>query len=207
VNRANPKLIGAFVIGAVALLVIGVLLLGGSKLLTERRTFVAYFEGSVKGLTVGAPVEFQGVPVGAVTDIQLQFLTAEMEFRIPVFIQIEPGRMTEVGRQVDVKGQLLKPLIERGLRAQLEMQSIVTGQLIVQLGFYPDTPIRLVGDGKVPEIPTLPTTMQQVTQNVTHALAEIRQLPIAQLIGQHVHSVEGLIPSFTAPRSRASCSV
>jgi paraquat-inducible protein B len=150
VNRANPKLIGAFVVGAVALVVIGVLLLGGAELLTAKRTLVAYFEGSVKGLNVGAPVEFQGVKVGSVTDIQLQFLTAANEFRIPVFIQIEPGQMTQVGRQVDAQGQLLKPLIERGLRAQLEMQSLVTGQLMVQLGFLPDTPIRLVGDGKVP---------------------------------------------------------
>jgi paraquat-inducible protein B len=121
-NRANPKLIGAFVIGAVALLVIGVLLLGGGKFLTQTRTFVAYFEGSVKGLNVGAPVEFEGVKVGSVTDIQLQFLTAENEFRVPVFIQIEPGRMTQVGRQIDLHGQLLKPLIARGLRAKLEMR-------------------------------------------------------------------------------------
>jgi paraquat-inducible protein B len=192
VNRANPKLIGAFVVGAVALVVVGVLLLGGSQVFTQKRTFVAYFEGSVKGLNVGAPVEFQGVPVGAVTDIQLQFLTAELEFRIPVFIQIEPGKMTQEGQPVKAEGQLLKPLIARGLRAQLEMQSFVTGQLIVQLGIYPDTPVQLVGDGKVPEIPTLPTALQQVTQNVTQALAEIRQLPIPQLIGQLVHSVEGV---------------
>jgi paraquat-inducible protein B len=199
VNRANPKLIGAFVVGAVALLVIGVLLLGGGKFLTQKRTFVAYFEGSVKGLHVGAPVEFQGVQVGSVTDIQLQFLTAENEFRVPVFIEIEPGRMTQVGRPIDLHGQLLKPLIARGLRAQLEMQSIVTGQLIVQLGFSPDTPIRLVGDGKVPEIPTLPTTMQEVTQNVTQALSEIRQLPIAHLVGQLAHSAEGLNALIRSP--------
>ena len=124
-----------------ALVVVGVLLLGGAKWLTEKRTFVAYFEGSVKGLNIGAPVEFQGVKVGSVTDIQLQFLTAEHEFRIPVFIQIEPGKMTQVGRHIECNGQLLEPLVERGLRAQLEMQSLVTGQLIVQLGFYPNTPI------------------------------------------------------------------
>jgi paraquat-inducible protein B len=131
VNRANPKVIGAFVVGALGLVVVGVLLLGGAEVPTAKPTFVAYFEGSVKGLNVGAPVEFQGVKVGSVTDIQLQFLTAEMEFRIPVFLQFEPGRMTQVGRQVDVRGQFLKPLVERGLRAQLEMQSFVTGQLIV----------------------------------------------------------------------------
>jgi paraquat-inducible protein B len=203
VNRANPKLIGAFVVGAVALAVIGVLLLGGGKFLTQKRTFVAYFEGSVKGLNVGAPVEFQGVRVGAVTDIQLQFLTAEGEFRIPVFFQIEPGKMTQVGRPIELHGQLLKPLIARGLRAQLEMQSVVTGQLAVQLGFYPDTPIRLVGDGKVPEIPTVPTMLQEVAQNVTQALTEIRQLPIAHLVGQLAHSAEGLNALIRSPEVTA----
>jgi paraquat-inducible protein B len=192
VNRANPKLIGAFVVGAVALVVVGVLLLGGTKWLTEKRTFVAYFEGSVKGLNTGAPVEFQGVRVGSVTDIQLQFLTAEMEFRIPVFLEIEPDRMTQMGRAVTLHGQLLKPLIERGLRAKLEMQSIVTGQLMVQLGFYPDTPISLVGDGKVPEIPTVPTMMQELTQALTHALTDFRDLPFPQLIGQLVETAQGL---------------
>jgi paraquat-inducible protein B len=192
VNRANPKLIGAFVVGAVALVVVGILLLGGAQWLTEKRTFVAYFEGSVKGLNAGAPVEFRGVHVGSVTDIQLQFLTAEMEFRIPVFMQIELDRMTQVGRYVEAKGQLLKPLIERGLRAKLEMQSIVTGQLMVQLDFYPDTPISLVGDGKIPEIPTVPTMMQELTQALTHALKDFRDLPFPQLIGQLVETAQGL---------------
>jgi paraquat-inducible protein B len=83
-------------------------------------------------------------------------------------------------------------MVERGLRAQLEMQSLVTGQLIVQLGFLPDTPVKLVGDGKVPEVPTAPTTMQEVTQTVTQALTEIRQLPIPQLIGQLVETAQGI---------------
>jgi phospholipid/cholesterol/gamma-HCH transport system substrate-binding protein len=183
----------------VALVVVGVLLLGGAQLLTEKRTLVAYFEGSVKGLNVGAPVEFQGVKVGSVTDIQLQFITAEMEFRIPVFIQLELDKMTQVGQQVEAKGQLLKPLIERGLRAQLEMQSMVTGQLAVQLGFYPNTPVKLVGDGKVPEIPTVPTTMQEIAQTATQALADIRQLPIPQLIGHLVESAQGLSTLIHSP--------
>jgi paraquat-inducible protein B len=176
----------------VVLVVIGILLLGGAEWLTEKQTFVAYFEGSVKGLNVGAPVEFQGVKVGSVTDIQLQFLTADMEFRIPVYLQFEPGRISQVGRHLEARGQFLKPLIARGLRAQLEMQSIVTGQLMVQLGFHPDTPVKLVGDGKVPEVPTAPTTMQEVAQNVTQALTEIRQLPIPQLIGQLAETAQGI---------------
>ena len=202
-NRANPKLIGAFVVGAVALVVIGVLLLGGAKFLTEKRTFVAYFEGSVKGLNVGAPVEFQGVKVGSVTDIQLQFLTEDMELRIPVFLQFEPGKISQVGAQVDPKRRFITPLVERGLRARLEMQSLVTGQLIVQLGFYPDTPIRLVGDGKIPEIPTVPTAMQELTQSVTHALTEFRHLPIPQLVGHLVETAQGLNTIIHSPEVKS----
>ena len=192
-QRANPKLIGAFVVGAVALVVVGVLLLGGAKWLTEKRTFVAYFEGSVKGLNVGAPVEFQGVQSG-LGDRHPAAVPHRREGVSHSGLHPDRTRQDDRGGSTHSKlhGQLLKPLVERGLRAQLEMQSLVTGQLIVQLGFHPDTPIRLVGDGKVPEIPTMPTTMQEVVQNVTQALTEIRQLPIPQLIGQLVHSAEGL---------------
>jgi paraquat-inducible protein B len=97
-----------------------------------------------------------------------------------------------VGEQVDPHRRFLKPLVERGLRAQLEMQSFVTGQLIVQLGFHPDTLVKLVGDGKIPEVSTASTTMQAVTQTVTQALTDIRQLAIPQLIGQLVETAQGL---------------
>jgi paraquat-inducible protein B len=139
------------------------------------------------------------VKVGSVTDIQLQFLTTDLQFRIPVFIEIELGRMTQVGQQLEMRGQLLKPLIERGLRAQLEMQSFVTGQLAVQLGFYPDTPIRLVGDGTIPEMPTVPTTMEEVTQSVTQALTDLRTLPIPQLIGQLADAAQGVNTIIRSP--------
>jgi paraquat-inducible protein B len=73
-KRANPAVIGGFVVGAVALFVIGVLLLGGSRFLTEQRTYVLYFEDSVEGLSIGAPVTQQGVRIGSVSDIQVQYL-------------------------------------------------------------------------------------------------------------------------------------
>jgi paraquat-inducible protein B len=96
-KRANPAVIGGFVVGAVALTVIGVLLLGVGRFLTEQRTYVLYFEDSVEGLSVGAPVTQQGVRIGSVSDIQVQYLAREGEFRIPVFIDIEPGRVKDVG--------------------------------------------------------------------------------------------------------------
>ena len=71
-RRANPTVIGAFIIGAVALIVIGLLVLGRGQFFSDTQTFVLYFDGSVKGLNIGAPVDFQGVRVGSVTDIHVQ---------------------------------------------------------------------------------------------------------------------------------------
>ena len=87
------------------------------------------------------------------------------------------------------------------------MQSLVTGQLIVQLGLHPDTPISLVGDGKVPEIPTAPTTMQEVAQNVTQALTESGNCPFRSSSVSSWKRLRASIPSFTAPKSRASFRV
>jgi paraquat-inducible protein B len=80
-RRSNPTLIGAFIVGAVALIVIGLLVFGRGQLFTEKRTYVLYFDGSVKGLNVGAPVDFQGVKIGSVTDIKVQYLPQTNEFR------------------------------------------------------------------------------------------------------------------------------
>jgi phospholipid/cholesterol/gamma-HCH transport system substrate-binding protein len=141
-QRTNPAVIGGFVVGAVALIVIGVLLLGRGRFWTEQRAFVLYFEDSVEGLSVDAPVNFQGVRIGAVTDVQVQYLTRKGEFRVPVFIDIEPGRVKEVGGEDQPREEeaFLTSLIARGLRAQLQLQSLVTGQLSVQLVFIPAPP-------------------------------------------------------------------
>ena len=91
-RQANPTLIGAFLIGAVALIVVGILVFARGQFLTEKRTFVLYFDGSIKGLKVGAPVDFQGGR-GSVTDIGVQYLGDREEFRIPVFIELEWDRI------------------------------------------------------------------------------------------------------------------
>jgi paraquat-inducible protein B len=205
-QRANPAVIGGFVVGAVALIVIGVLLLGRGRFLTEQRAFVLYFDDSVEGLSVGAPVNFQGVTIGAVTDIQVRYLPREGEFRVPVFIDIEPGRIKEVG----VEGKpregeaFLKFLIERGLRAQLQLQSLVTGQLSVQLGFHPGTSVRLVGgEGEVPEIPTIPTAFAQASAAAQSLLERLEQLPLDQLFAHLLGTVQGLDRLVNAPEVSA----
>jgi paraquat-inducible protein B len=201
-RRANPTVIGAFIIGAVALIVIGLLIFGRGNFFSETRTFVLYFDGSVKGLNVGAPVDFQGVRVGSVTDIKVQYLSKTNEFRTPVYIQIEAHRIGEAdikeGREE--RKQYLQSLINRGLRARLEVQSLVTGQLIVQLGFYPDTPIRLVGDDPdVPEMPTIPTALQQAQAAAQNIIEKIQELPLDELFANFMQTIEGTNRLVNAP--------
>jgi paraquat-inducible protein B len=205
-RRANPTVIGAFIIGAVALIVIGLLIFGRSQFFSETRTFVLYFDGSVKGLNIGASVDFQGVRVGSVTDIKVQYLSQTNEFRTPVYIQIEANRIGEahVRQSREERKQYLQSLIDRGLRARLEVQSLVTGQLIVQLGFYPDTPIRLVGDDPdVPEMPTIPTTLQQAQAAAQDLLEKIQELPLDQLFTNFMQTIEGTNRLVNAPEVTA----
>ena len=172
-KKASPATIGAFVIGAVLLVVAGVLVFGTSKFLVEKRPFVLYFESSIKGLNVGAPVSFRGVRIGTVTDIKAVLNAEDNTFKTPVYADVELDRITIVGgpppkglvrrlidtvigvrmEAVDAKAQ---ELIERGLRATLQYQSLVTGQLYVDMEFHPDMPIRLVAlDPGVQEFPTI----------------------------------------------------
>ncbi|MBE7445443.1 MAG: MCE family protein [Planctomycetia bacterium] len=173
---ANKTLIGAFVIGAVALLVMAVLVFGSGKFLKKSFHAVVFFEGSIKGLNEGAPVIFKGVKIGSVKDIRVFYDAAYDSLRIPVIIELEPEKIerTDVAERRPEKN--VKLLIEKGLKAQLQMQSIVTGQLVIALDFFPDKSARYVGFiKKYPEIPTVPTAFEELTKT-------IQNLPIKEIV-------------------------
>jgi paraquat-inducible protein B len=208
-KRTNPAVIGGFIVGAVVLIIVGILVFSRGQFLSDKRVFVLFFEGSVKGLNIGAPVDFQGVQIGSVTDIRLHYLAKDHEFRTPVFIELEPARISEVDvRDATVDAEikerrLFKTLIERGLRAQLATQSLVTGQLFIQMVFRPDTPVRLVGGvSEAPELPTIPTTMQQATQEAQELLKKLGELPLDQLFANVLGITEGLNRLVNAPETQ-----
>ncbi len=183
---ANKRLIGIFVLGAISLLVIAIVVLGSGKLFTKTFKAVCFFEGSVGGLNVGAAVVFNGVRIGEVTHVVLRYDTRDLSATIPVYVEIDPQRMITVGPRPTSFGENLKLLIDHGLRARLELESLVTGKLQVSLSFYPDRPIKLVGaDQKYPEIPTIPTTMQEITKR-------IEQLPLEQIVKDIGSAVAGI---------------
>jgi len=164
--KASPTLIGAFLLGATALLVAGLMVFGGGRFFTETVTYVAYFPETVSGLNDGAPVNFRGVKVGVVRRIEVQLDAQDLSVTIPAYLQLQQHRIREIGGTIP-EGDLIAELIERGLRAQLQLQSIVTGQLSVQLDILPDRPARFVDPvGEFPEMPTIPSTMQEFAETM-----------------------------------------
>jgi paraquat-inducible protein B len=165
-QKANPTLIGVFLLGAIALLVAGLMVFGGGRFFTENVTYVAYFPETISGLNDGAPVNFRGVKVGTVRSVEVQLNAQDLSVTIPVYIQLQRRRIRELGGTIPV-GDLIPELIERGLRAQLQLQSIVTGQLSVQLDILPERPARYIDPvGEFPEMPTIPSTMQEFTETI-----------------------------------------
>lgn len=193
-KRATPQLIGAFVVGAVALAFAGVMFFGSGGLFAEKETYVLYFDGSVKGLNVGAPVMFRGVKIGTVTDISIHVHPQDFTFRIPVLIEIETNRIEAIGKE-SVATKFLDNLkqedsfnllIEKGLRAQLQMQSIVTGQLFVQFDMLPDQPIKLSGyQSEYKELPTITSGLQELTET-------FEKLPLEDVAQKMLNTLDGL---------------
>jgi len=165
-RKANPTLIGAFVLGALGLAIVATLLLAGGNWFGERKQHVLYFEGAAQGLQVGAPVVFLGVKVGTVKQIQLGLDPHSRRFLVPVMIEVEPQVVhTHGGENIDLRDRAtIRQLVERGLRARLRMQSLLTGQLYVDLDFHPDKPAVFAAlDPDFSEIPTIRTAGQELT--------------------------------------------
>jgi paraquat-inducible protein B len=166
-SKANPAVIGGFVVGAIALIVIGLLVFGGTSWFAQRNTYIAYFPGSVQGLRVGAPVDFRGVTIGEVTDIEVMFDPEGITARIPVVMQFDSSRIHIVGMaRTGSYEEQVERLIQAGFRAQLQSQSLLTGLLSVNLDFHEDAPVRLEGgDQPYPEIPTIPSGLEQLQES------------------------------------------
>jgi len=181
-GKSNKAAIGAFVLVALVLLVTGVAVFGSGKLFSKTGKLVVFFEGSVKGLNIGSPVMFRGVKVGSVTDIEIDFNPEKLSVTIPVTIEIERDKF----RGMESDRSYLNDLIGKGLRAQLQMQSIVTGQLAIYLDFYPDTPIVLrAKDSKYPEIPTILSKTEELQKTLS-------ELPLEDMVEKVRSTMDGI---------------
>ena len=140
-TRVNSAAIGAFVVGAIVLLLVALLVWGGTGLFRSKLTYVLFFDSAVTGLNKGAPVLARGVKIGEVTDVQLRWGTRGV---IGVYVGLEPDLLK--GMAEGGPAQALERAVQQdGLRAQLRLESFVTGVLYVALGpaaRYADRPAR-----------------------------------------------------------------
>jgi paraquat-inducible protein B len=195
-QRANPAVIGAFVVGALALVVVGLVVFGGVNLLHRPLKVVMYFDESVNGLAVGAPISYRGVKVGTVTGVRAEVGTT----RIAVYGELDPASLSgSTTKKHDARDDLARA-IQNGLRAQLGVTSIVTGQLFVSLVVLPDTaPITVGLEPTLTEIPTVPTLLQQFVDRFEKIVAAVEDLPWDRLFKAGLDTLEGVRDVARAP--------
>jgi paraquat-inducible protein B len=183
-TRANPMLIGAFAVGAAALLLVSLLVWGGTGLFRTKLNYVLFFDSEVNGLNKGAPVVVRGVKVGEVTDVQFRWGSPY----VAVYAFLEPQSLK--GTVEGGPARAIEEAIQRrGLRAQLRMQSFVTGVLYVAMDYHPGTPIVLRNlDPQVPELPTVPSDVEVWTAKLQKLTDMLEKLPLDQ-IGQNAVAV------------------
>lgn len=179
-QRANPALIGTFVLAGTAACIAALIFFGSGLVFQRKETFLMYFSESVNGLDIGAPVKFKGVTIGRVKDIRIQYDQPLESDAIPVFVEIYTdtlkNRLGVTNLNLADSGQL-QDQIRLGLRAKLEMQSYVTGLLYVEFDYYEDAPADFVQQSDYyPEIPTLSSNSQAIMTSVMQMLADINEV-------------------------------
>jgi paraquat-inducible protein B len=185
-KHASPTIIGAFVVTALALVIIAIMMLGGGRFSRHTVRAITYFDGSVNGLRVGAPVKFRGIEIGTVKDIRINMPGAVRDPRnvhIPVILEIDKDRLISRGVSgFDIAdGKQMRTLVDLGLRAELGIESILTGLRYVALDIKPDTPALLVNDRAVPypEIPSLRSFEEEIPDKVIQVLTNLADADIA----------------------------
>lgn len=216
-KAVNPVLLGGFSVGALILLVAGLLIFGaGQELKADKARYVVFFDSSLNGLEIGAPVKLQGVKIGQVKDIALQIDVKQGKFYKPVVLEIDKAILSDTEGKALPKSIGLEKLkqnrdrlVELGMRARLETQSLLTGLLYVDLNFYPNKPPAYVGldhDGLL-EIPGVPTTVDELRNTAEAVANKLRALPLDQIVqdfADNLREIKSLLASQEVERSRVA---
>ncbi len=219
-KKANPVVIGFFVIFGLIIAFLAILLLGSGHLFKETERFVLYFNGNLTGLDIGAPVVYRGVRLGSVCDIRITFNTDTGQCRTPVYVELDQNRIEFTGSGSYTGG--LAYQIKKGLRAQLQSQSFITGKLLVMLIEFPNSkPMFINKNPLIQEIPTVSSLtdslrehvekmpLEQIAANVNttiHIMAELAQSGlIEKTVGtadRTLHDINVLVTNLnhTVPR-------
>jgi paraquat-inducible protein B len=213
-KRVSPTVIGAFVVSSLAVLVAAIMVVGAGKIFSKPLKFVCMFHGDLNGLKVGAPVKFRGVQLGSVAAIKLFLSPEEGRLRpgvtdlwLPVIIEIDPALITRHGGSgAALKQGGLQDMINRGMRAQLNVESLLTGLLYIDLDLRPNLPLHLVLEpgGSYREIPTVPTTLEAVQKQATEAIAKFEQIDFKALAVSITDAADSIRQLTSSPQLKAT---
>jgi paraquat-inducible protein B len=162
-----------------------------------KRYLLMYFDGSVRGLSVGAPVEIRGITMGKVTDIYLEADARDFSLRIPVTVEYELGRIKILHEQDKIstfqeRKEKLQRLVDKGLRAQLKTGSLLTGQLFVELDFHPDAaPEQISVENGIIVFPTVPSALDEIRTSLTDLMNKLHKIPLEEIGNELRNTVRG----------------
>jgi paraquat-inducible protein B len=180
------------------------------KTYASKKKWLLYFESNVRGLKIGAPVELNGIQIGSVLDVNLVFDVEKEAFSTPVLIETEPDRIKATGNMPEgaENQRIMDYLVAKGMRAQLKTGSLLTGQLLVAIDMYPEAPpAKINWDGRYPELPTVPTAMEEITTSLTQLLNKLEKLPIEQIGNDLRETVSGAKRLVNSPDLQKSATV
>jgi len=186
-KRVNPTIIGLFVVGSFTVLLAALIVVGAGKLFRQPLRFICMFSGDLNGLKIGAPVKIRGVQIGTVEAIRLRLSPNEgqlkpnvRELLLPVIVDLDRSQLIAQGGTGEAVGNAgFDDFIKRGLRAQLQTESILTGLLYIDLDLHRNAPLNLVivpNSGPYREIPTVPTQLEAIQERLTKALTQLEQI-------------------------------
>src|SRR6516165_6062585 len=173
-----------------------------SAIYTHKAPYLVYFLGSVAGLQVGAPVQLRGITVGQVTDVHMELNPKTLTLHVPVTIELETERIQMEGGNstADQSEVILEALVKHGLRAQLQSASLLTGQLMVSLDFFPNAPAAEINHkGKYPELPSVPSDLQGLMRSVNALLAKLADLPLDKVMADADDTLKGAAKLMNGP--------
>jgi paraquat-inducible protein B len=208
-NKPNTRLIGAFVVGAVTLIVVIFLVFGSGKLYQNTYDWVIFFRGNINGLKVGAPVKVKGVEIGSVKNIR-GLLDENGEVHVEVIVETIDAALDAVKEWAEQRDNMpieefMEWYIDRGFRAQLQSQSMLTGQLYISWDFFPDTPIILTGlNPDYIEIPSVPTTIEQIEMQLQRGLNSLHKVPVDDLTRSLLLTLQGIDSLVRSPEVYSS---
>jgi paraquat-inducible protein B len=215
-KRTSPAAIGFFVVGGLALIVAAIAVLGSGRLFREEHKYICFFQGDLNGLKVGAPVKVRGVEIGSVAEIRLGLppsfgkLKQQALMTLPVIIEVNAAQIKNQGGT----GEALQPdqvdkFIQMGLRAQLNTESLLTGLLYIDLNLHPNSPLNVAlepGTSEYPEIPTIPTDLEQVQDTAMKALAKLDKIDFNALVSSITYAANSANQLLSSPDIKATLS-